>query len=577
MALSVSLFTGLSGLNANARRIDAIGNNIANANTVGFKSSRLMFSNMLSRNMDFGSAPADMRGGTNPHQIGLGVKVSGTQRDFREGPLATTGDPRDLAIEGGGLFVVQRGDDQFYTRAGNFRLDASRHLTTIEGDRVLGYGVDDDFNIQAGALQQINIPLQELTVAEATRNVRFSGNLNASGEVAQRGSLIRLGPGEGVGFNALGDPNGLGPGSLLTALEDPDAPGEGLFQSGQTLTVQGARKGGSLLPRSEFAVQENSTIQNLLDFLTGALRIQGGDEPNPDGTTPGVGFDAQTGQFVVNGNTGEINDLQLRPGNIRVRDGGANGPGRPLFDPEKVASADGESVRTQAVIYDSLGTPLEVDLAMVLVGKGDGGTAWEYYIESDDSTGEEAALGRGELQFDNNGRLTTRQPVQVQLPRDGTGAESPLVFDVAFDSETEGITALADRSSNLSATYRDGAPIGTLQNYAVEPDGTIKGVFSNTLTRPLGRLPLATFPNPEGLTDVGSNLFRSAANSGDRVLQVPGEGAAGRILSGALEESNVDLGQEFIELIMASTGYSASSRVIRTTDELMQQLLVMGR
>lgn len=576
MASSVSLYTGLSGLNANARRIDAIGNNIANANTTGFKSSRLMFSNMLSRNMDFGSAPADMRGGTNPHQIGLGVKVSGTQRDFREGPLATTGDPRDLAIEGGGLFIVQRGEDQFYTRAGNFRLDASRDLTTIEGDRVMGFGVDDEFNIQPGVLQPINIPLQELTVAEATQNLRFAGNLNASGEVAQRGSLIRLGPDEGVGFNALGDPNGLGPGSLLTTLEDPDAPGEGMFQAGQTLSVQGARKGGSQLPPSEFAVQENSTIQNLLDFLTGALRIQGSDEPNPDGANPGVAFDAQTGQFVVNGNTGEINDLRLRPGDIRLRNG-QNGPGRPLFEPEKVESADGESVRTQAVIYDSLGTPLEVDVAMVLVGKNDGGTMWQYYIESDDSTGAEAALGQGEIEFDNNGRLTTQGPVQVQLPRDGTGAETPLVFDMFFDSETDGITALADRGSNLSATYRDGAPIGTLENYSVKPDGTIMGVFSNTLTRPLGQLPLATFPNPEGLTDVGSNLFRGAANSGDRVVRVPGEGAAGRVLSGALEESNVDLGQEFIELIMASTGYSASSRVIRTTDELMQQLLVLGR
>lgn len=119
--------------------------------------------------------------------------------------------------------------------------------------------------------------------------------------------------------------------------------------------------------------------------------------------------------------------------------------------------------------------------------------------------------------------------------------------------------------------------MGTLEAFGVGTDGTIQGTFSNGLTRTLGQIVLATFANPSGLVDTGSNLYATGSNSGEAVIGAPATGQAGKILGGALELSNVDLGQEFTNLILASTGYSASSRVIRTVDELMQQLLVLGQ
>src|SRR5712671_2068396 len=109
MASTTALFTGLSGMNANARRLDLIGNNIANANTTAFKSSRMLFSTQFSRTLSAGSPPGPINGGTNPSQIGLGVQIAGTQRDFNGGSISATGDPRDLAIEGNGFFVVDHG------------------------------------------------------------------------------------------------------------------------------------------------------------------------------------------------------------------------------------------------------------------------------------------------------------------------------------------------------------------------------------------------------------------------------------------------------------------------------------
>ncbi|MEO1534805.1 MAG: flagellar hook-basal body complex protein, partial [Planctomycetota bacterium] len=148
MASTTSLFIGLSGLNASSRNIDVIGNNISNVNTNGFKSVRLNFANSLSRTVSEGSAPGDAIGGSNPTQFGQGVTVAGTQRNMSDGSLTGTGDARDLALEGQGFFIVERGADQLYTRVGAFRTDRENFLTSIDGNYVMGFGVDENFNVQ---------------------------------------------------------------------------------------------------------------------------------------------------------------------------------------------------------------------------------------------------------------------------------------------------------------------------------------------------------------------------------------------------------------------------------------------
>ncbi len=122
---TTALLTGMTGLAANSQNLEVIGNNIANVNTTAFKGSRMLFSTALQRTINIGAKPETTTGGTNPMQIGLGVNVAGTQLDFSQGAFQTTGDGRDLAIDGNGFFAVQRGQDQFYTRAGSFRQDAA--------------------------------------------------------------------------------------------------------------------------------------------------------------------------------------------------------------------------------------------------------------------------------------------------------------------------------------------------------------------------------------------------------------------------------------------------------------------
>jgi len=583
MASTVALFTGLTGLDAHARKIDVIGNNIANVNTTAFKNNRILFSDMLSRTLKLGQPPEESSGGTNPAQIGFGVRVAGTQRDFSHGALSATGRRTDMAIDGDGFFTVARNGERFFTRAGEFGLDENNNLVTVNGDRLLGLGVDERFNIQDGQLEPINIPLGELTVAEATTEVRLAGNLNASGDLAVSGSAFRLGATEDMGFGLIADPtvppapgNVLETTSLLSEILDAEAPAPDtpLFQPGQTLELDGARKGTASVVPASLAVTADSTVQDLFDFLNAALGIHDVGGPNPDGSTPGLSLDPTTGEITLVGNTGTANALEIERQDLRLVDPDGTVAGFP-FDLTQTGQATGESVRTTFEVFDSLGTPIDVDVSLALESRGDTGNVWRYFVESAGDSDPELQLATGTLQFDPFGRLAGPQPATISLDRENTGAVTPLTFQLGFQGEEE-LTSLTDTDSQVVASFRNGAPIGTLEDFSVARDGRILGSFSNTLVRPLGRVQLATFTNPEGLVAEGNSLFSVGANSGQPVIVDPEQFGTGGIVGASLERSNVDLGREFIELILSSTGYNASSRVIQTTDELMQTLLALG-
>ncbi|RNC81064.1 MAG: flagellar hook-basal body complex protein [Phycisphaera sp.] len=585
MASTSSLFIGLSGLNANSRNIDVIGNNIANVNTNGFKSGRLNFANSLSRTISEGSSPGSDSGGSNPTQFGQGVTVAGTQRNMSDGAPTGTGDSRDLAIEGSGFFIVESADDQLYTRVGSFRTDRDDFLTSVTGDYVMGYTVDDNFQIQPGQLERLNIPLGALTIAEATTEVNMSGNLDASGTVGSTGSMQTLQGTTGTGFSLVAGattpataPNVLETTSLLAEIENPVSPGSGtpLFTAGQTIRVDGVEKGTQILGAAGYLVDAASTVQDFMDFLSDTLGLQTTIGTNPDGSQPGVALDPLTGEISVTGNTGDVNGITMTGEDIRVFNADGSLASQPFLVTE-TGTATGESVKTAFTVYDSLGTPLRVDVSMVLESKTNTGTTWRYYAESPDDTLGGPRIGTGTVSFDNFGKIIGPESVPLVLDRDGTGAASPLTFNLNFNSDGDQVTSLTDTESSLFSTFQDGVQIGTLSSYAVGGDGRISGTFSNGLIRTLGQVAIASFTVPEGLVELEQNLYRPGPNSGPAIITEPTQLGTGRVVSGALETSNVDLGQEFISLILASTGYSASARVIRTSDELIQQLLVLGQ
>jgi len=581
MALTSALFAGLSGLNAQAARLDIISNNVANVNTTAFKSSRMLFESLFTQNISFGTAPGTTLGGVNPMQIGNGVGVGGIQRDFSAAAFSGTGDLRDMAIDGSGFFLVQRNGSSFYTRAGTFRQDANDNLTTVSGEKLMGYAVDDDFNILTGQLAPINIPVGKLTIAEATRNIAIVGNLNKDGDLPTQGSMVNL---LGDGVNGFSTTTGgfIASTTLLTSVEDPDLLGSGTaaFAAGQSISFKGtngASRGGTDLADETFDITATTTVQDFMDFLSATIGIQSTGSANPDGNTPGVTVDPLTGIITIVSNTGTVNDLDIASGDLELLDSAGASLGAP-FITDKTASADGESVRTAIVGFDSLGAEVTANMTMVLDSTPDTGPVWRYYIDSEDDTSAGIAISTGTLAFDTSGQPDPdNSEISITINRANTGADPLMSWSIKLLSDKGNTTSLAAAPSSIIGLTVDGLPPGTLESFAAGEDGVIFGRFSNGAIKTVGQVVLANFTNPAGLIDEGGNLFSTGPNSGPAAVAPPGVLGLGGLVSGALEQSNVDLGEEFTNMILTSTGYSASSRVIRTADELLQQLLVLGR
>jgi flagellar hook protein FlgE len=587
MALTSAFFTGLSGLDANATGIDVIGNNIANVNTPAFKSSRALFTTQFLQNLSQGSPPTGESGGTNPVQVGLGTRVAGIQMDFSNGGIQATGVSTHMAIEGNGFFVVESGNERYYTRDGQFGINSRNDLTTASGAIVQGYGVDPNFNIQPSVLQDINIPIGSMTIAEASSNAVFEGNLNAAGDVSTGGSI----------HNSRAFYTDVGLTTLATGAEDLTSPLTQLYTSdgsgGSTLafdggndtiiTVNGVEKAGQAIATKSFAFSTTPAVTSttdssgttLADFASFLDEVFGLDASMIGGESLGGSVAFTGGQFVVTGNEGTVQSMKIETGDFVASNVGA-ASAQPLVM-SKTQDADGESARTTFVVYDSLGTPISVDLTFVKQGViAGGGTVWEFVAESSDTSVNDRVVGLGVVEFDANGNFLSSTNDSIQIARDN-GATTPLTVTINFDSGSEAITALADTASVIASIRQDGSPIGTLDSFSVGENGIITGSFTNGSNRTIGQVALSTFINNEGLVEAGAGLYSTGPNSGDPVIVSPQQLGAGRILSGALEQSNVDLAEEFVKLITASTGFSASSRVISTSDELIQQLLITGR
>ncbi len=194
MGLASALSTALTGLTASETTIDVVGNNLANSNTVGFKASTASFATQFSQTLSLGSQPTAGSGGTNPRQIGLGTMVSDITPNFKQGTLDISSNPMDMAIQGDGFFIVAGAQgEKLYTRNGMFKFNSANELVTITGNRLLGFGIDDQFQIQRTTLEPIVIPLGAAAVAQPTGNVFLEGTLSPTGDLATQAQRIQTG------------------------------------------------------------------------------------------------------------------------------------------------------------------------------------------------------------------------------------------------------------------------------------------------------------------------------------------------------------------------------------------------
>lgn len=570
MGLTSALNTSLNGLSLNETMIDILGNNIANAGTNGFKASTVRFQTQLARTLSVGSAPTTTDGGTNPRQIGLGASVSVISRDFTQGSITNSTRPSDLAIQGDGFFVLDGTNGLVYSRNGNFSLSSDNHLVNDQGFFVQGYSIDQDFNLVNTTLDKLTIPVGTLNIAQRTSNVTMSGALKSTGDIATQGSLVQ----SETLTDSSSSANATGTSLLVNVQNNQSGTLTNLFTAGQTLSFT-PQKGGRTVDPVTMTVTATSTMADLMTVMGDALGIVSTSTdpsvpiPNDGGTGTLPGVTISGGRIQLLGNSGTVNDFAVTVGDLL-------GNGNPIpMQFSKSQTANGESTGTDFVVYDSLGQAVQMRLTATLEARTNGQTTFRYFIESPDDARPDIAITNGIITFNGLGEVSNGGQSAFSLDRSNTAAVSPQQVNIDF-SQLSGILS-ATAPSQLGLKSQDGAAPGTLQSFVVDESGVINGVFDNGLTRVLGQVVLARFANPDGLIEDGSTTFKEGVSSGSAQLSAPGTLGAGTIRAGAIELSNTDIGKSLVDLIVASTNYRGNSRVIASIQQLVDELLTLGR
>jgi flagellar hook protein FlgE len=242
--------------------------------------------------------------------------------------------------------------------------------------------------------------------------------------------------------------------------------------------------------------------------------------------------------------------------------------------------ATGESFSTAVQVYDSLGAPHTVGLAFTKTGNG--AWSWTATLPAIDTGGAATAaptqIGSGTLTFNSAGVLTapTTNPALAVTGLANGAANMSITMDLLDSSGLPRLTSFAT-DSGVSASSQNGYPASLLREITFGSDGVITGVYEDGQVQPLAQVALAGFPNPEGLIKFRGSTFVTSAASGQPSVGTPASGGRGAITGGALEQSNVDIAQEFTNIIVAQRGYQANSRVISVTDELYQDAINLKR
>jgi flagellar hook protein FlgE len=343
-----------------------------------------------------------------------------------------------------------------------------------------------------------------------------------------------------------------------------------IFSGPGTLSFK-ASKGGKETPTKTFEVEANTTVLDYLRFLQEASGI---NTDVPD--SPAVVV--QNGKIVVESNTGKANAISIGPSSFEfIPDSTGRSETKNLrFNTTQQAAGDGTS--TEFVVYDSLGIPLTVRLTTVLEQKNDSSTVWRWFATSADNeplTGSNTVIGTGTISYDDDGvfDLANSTNLTAVIERNTTASESPLAFTLDF-SQTNGKGTGTPR---LNFTTQDGFPPGVLTDFSITDTGEIRGVYSNGIDQTLGQILMARFTNNNGLQQAGNNMFTVGVNSGAPQYGYPGDAGLGSLTAGAVELSNTDIGQNLIDLILASTQYRGGARVITAVQELLDELMALQR
>ena len=600
-----AMFNSISGLQSDSQWLDVIGNNISNVNTVGYKSSRVEFSDQFSQTLTgaLGSDPSGSRGGTNPLQVGLGTRVASIQTLFTPGSTQMTGISTDISIQGNGFLVAKNQTGTYLTRAGNLTFDSAGFLVDQNGSRIqgfngelqytkniltsaiapfgpfppvfpLGYNGNPTLFITQGSivvnnqalnsLGDIQISRDMVLLPKATTEVKFKGNLDSFQQATQPGGILDM------------NPNGL---PILPVAADINFFGAPTAIDTNRLTIAPLPNGGYAFHQLEDLSSNvpgvfpppTPLINGFLNlaYFKGFAGDYAWDQSPPIPPANQVSetvYDSLGNPRQITVQFYQINDLGA---------GGINNPSGPnqvcyawyAFD-----TTGGKTVSTANLlggtgIYE--GDIIPYDRGNPQFGAYGGDFLWFHTDGSLASSGGISGIPNTPPGLNFNFMTVPRvylppsnvPPPQGDLsPIPTQGAEIDSVsldfgtFGIMGKGLRDGIYSDAEGSyqpvngvntyvpkSTVFAASQDGYADGVLKGLSFDETGMIQGNFSNGQTIPLAQVALSQPANSGGLSKVGNNDFAPSPNSGAQQIGLAGSGGFGTVLGGSLELSNVDL------------------------------------
>ena len=566
--MSTAMYSGVSGLKAQGTRLDVIGNNIANISTTGYKSQSVSFSDLLSQTLSSATAPstATSRGGTNAQQVGLGVNVAAISTNMDTGSTETTGSDMDVSIGGDGFFIVQGGGSGTYqfTRAGNFGVDTNGNLT-VNGLTVCGwekYNPNTDGTYTYDTQTTVS-PINLFSDSVNGNKKVIAPSASAAGTIS--GTLDPTEAAKGTSLNTIGTaPTTADSTSTMTVY---DAEGNSYdVQVKLTKCYTDANHG--VTQTGSVALDGTQDITSTNNILT--IAVDGGTAQTLTLTT---GTDIAAATLLSDIQTQISNNSNLK-GKVTASLDSAN---HLVFTSASTDASSSAVTLSGTAMTNLVGTAT----SGAVYTTGTGNTSWYWEVAPSDSTLSVGTPSSGYIEFNSSGKLVTTDtsysttPSITLTPASSVGAASfPVELNMAGLSS---YTSASSTTSSVTATA-DGYASGELQDVAIGSDGVITGSYSNGQKQPLAMLSLATFTNSEGLEKIGTNLYTTTVNSGKFTGGVAaGTNGTGTLSSGTLEGSNVDLAQEFSNMMITQRAYQANSKIITTSDEMMETLINLKR
>lgn len=587
-----SLFAGVSGLKTHQTRMDVIGNNIANVNTTAYKSSTMVFSDLISQTIQSASGPnaANGTGGINARQIGLGVTTGAIKTNIStQGAAQSTGNPFDLMISGSAFFVVNNGSENFFTRDGSFYVDGAGNLAcTGNGYNVMGWQVDEKtMSIKQDSVSALRImSAANMTYPpEATSKAYVSGIIdkNNTDVASQGGKAINLNFYDALGYSY----------TARLVLKQSTETNEYSVEIDKLLDSEGNEID---ISKVEFGNATSQDVNNSIMLDTTAYKWDATGKQLQ--TIAGASVCDLTTLFADTATTidpalktedadamATLDELAKAYGYEGATEDFLNLTVTLTNVPASTPTFTSGTYSVQQLLYNqakgiepNFNTPLDaIEEDLGTFGLGAFNTTGRNF------TGATLVYNDGNYSGEKghfvgvNGNPTV---TSVNLGLSALGGNfSDIEIDFATSSmfDNNGTCTVAATAGDVDGLGM-GRKLGDMSGVSIQTDGMIYASYDNGMTKLLGQIAVAEFANVSGLEKVGDNLYSATLNSGTfDGIGVDISANGGKMSTGQLEMSNVDLSSEFTEMITTQRGFQANSRIITVSDTLLEELTNLKR